>query len=273
VTERAIVFGAHGGLIGVLSEPATALPGKRRAVIMSNIGMHHRAGPFRLYVKMARRLADAGVAVLRFDMSGMGDSVPRGDAASPADRAARDLDDAMRWLTESAGIEEFILVGLCSGVDSTHAAATRDPRVKGAVFIDGYVYPTTGFHVRKYTVRFLQLGRWRRYLRRWTRGGRRGGKQLVEATVFERDLPTHDQFRRDVAAMTQRGADLLFVFTAGVMHEFNSLRQLSEMLGTAPDWRHIASELMPRANHVFSSAEQRDMLLSRLERWVLSLPR
>lgn len=271
--DRAIVFGAHGGLIGVFSEPATVLPGKRRAVIMSNVGMHHRAGPFRLYVKLARRLADAGVAALRFDMSGMGDSLPRHDAATPAERAARDLDDAMRWLTESAGIEEFILVGLCSGVDSAHAAATRDRRVTGAVFIDGYVYPTNGFRVRKYTVRFLQLGRWRRYLQRGLRDGRRNGKQLVEASVFERDLPTHDQFRRDVAEMTHRRTDVLFIFTSGVMHEFNALRQLTEMLGSAPDWRHIASELMPRANHVFSSAEQRGLLLSRLENWVLSLPR
>lgn len=273
MTERAIVFGAHGGLIGVFSEPTTELPGKRRAVIVSNVGMHHRAGPFRLYVKMARRLADAGVAVLRFDMSGMGDSLPRHDATTPAERAARDLDDAMRWLTESAGIEEFILVGLCSGVDSAHAAATRDSRVKGAVFIDGYVYPTNGFRVRKFTVRFLQLGRWQRYFLRGLRDGRRNGKLLAEATVFERNLPTHDQFRRDVAEMTHRRTGLLFVFTSGVMHEFNSLRQLNEMLGSAPDWQHIESELMPQANHVFSSAEQRGMLLSRLEQWVLSLPR
>ena len=273
MSERAIVFGAYGGLTGVLSEPEVPIPGKRRAVLVSNIGMHHRAGPFRLYVKLARRLAAAGVHVLRFDLSGMGDSLPRSDAPTPAERVARDLNDAMSWLTESAGIEEFILIGLCSGVDSTHAAATLDPRVRGAVFIDGYAYPTPGFYVRKYSLRFLQPRRWRRYLQRWVRDGRRGDKQLAEATVFNRELPTKDEFRRDVTTMTRRGADLLFIYTAGVMHEFNALRQLNEMLGPEPDWSHIDSEMMPMANHVFSSAEQRAMLLSRLERWVQSLPR
>lgn len=273
MSERAIVFGAHGGLTGVLSEPEVRVPGTRRAVLVSNIGMHHRAGPFRLYVKLARRLAAAGVHVLRFDLSGMGDSLPRSDAPTPGERAAHDLNDAMTWLTESAGIEEFILVGLCSGVDSTHAAATRDPRVRGAVFIDGYAYPTIGFYVRKYSTRLLQPGRWRRYVHRKARDGRRGDKQLSEATVFERDLPTKAEFRRDVTTMTRRGADLLFIFTAGVMHKFNAPRQLNEMLGPGPDWSHIASEMMPMANHVFSSAEQRAALLSRLERWVQSLPR
>jgi hypothetical protein len=95
----------------------------------------------------------------------------------------------------------------------------------------------------------------------------------VEATVFDRELPTHEQFQRDVTQMTTRGANLLFIFTAGVMHEFNALRQLNEMLGDGPRWDRIEAEMMPQANHVFSSADQRSMLLSRLERWVLSLSR
>lgn len=269
--ERTVLFGAHNGLVGILTEPDTPASGPRRAVVVSNIGMHHRAGPFRLYVSLARRLASSGLYVLRFDHAGMGDSVPRVDGATPAERAALDLDEAMDWLVSNAGIEEFLLVGLCSGVDSSHAAAVRDPRVRGAVFIDGYTYPTTGYFVRHYTLRYMKVGRWVRFARRLARGDSRAATSTAEATVFERDIPSHDEFRRDIATLTARGTRLFFVYTGGMGHVFNAPGQIFEMLGPGARRDGIEVEMMPKANHVFTSTAQREHILDRIDAWARSI--
>lgn len=273
MSERAVTFGPGHGLVGVYSAPESPVAGAARAVIMSNIGMHHRAGPFRLYVELARRLEAAGLHVLRFDLSGMGDSAMRRDGRTPGERAALDLDDAMTWLQEQHGISEFVLVGLCSGVDSTHAAAVRDPRVVGAAFIDGYSYPTPGYRVRHYTLRPLQLGRWMRLGRRIARGERRSAATSAQASVFEREIPTHAQFAADVTTMTERGTQLLFVYTGGVNQRFNAPRQVAEMVGPGARTECIAVELMRDADHVFSRTAQRAALYDRLVHWATSLPR
>ena len=161
MSERAVLFGAHNGLVGVITEPDGDMAQRDVAVIMSNIGMHHHVGPFRLYVDLARALASTGVSVLRFDLGGLGDSLPRHDAPTPAERSARDLDDAMALLTDTVGAKKFIVIGLCSGVDSSHAAAKRDARVIGGAFVDGYSYKTVGHYFRWYVLRPLQWARWR----------------------------------------------------------------------------------------------------------------
>lgn len=265
--ERAVVFGANGGLVGILTEPERQ-PAAPIAVIVSNIGMHHRVGPFRLYVELARRLARSSVPVLRFDLAGMGDSEPRHDASSPSERALRDMDDAMQLLTDTIGAQKFILIGLCSGVDSSHAAAARDSRVIAAAFIDGYSYPTLGFYIRRFSISLLQVARWKRFLRRHL-----GSEELIGVgdglpQVFVREHPTRDEFRRDVMAMTRRGLRLLFVFSGGVFYRFNSPRQFVEMLGSRVRSDRLEIDTMYAADHVFTSVAKRNALVERLDQWV-----
>ncbi len=269
--ESAVTFGPQGGLVGVITEPPEGTAAARRAVIVSNIGMHHRVGPYRIWVELARALAACGLTVLRFDLSGMGDSAQRSDANTPTDRADRDMDDAMTMLTERLGISEFILIGLCSGVDSTHSAAVRSARVVGAAFIDGYSYPTTGFHVRHYLVRPLQLGRWISYVKR-----RMMAKEIALATsdtpaVFVRQYPTAEQFRSDVRAMATRGTRLLFVYSGTWSGTFNSPRQLFETLGPGLTPAQVEVQTLFAADHVFTSVARRADLIRRLARWVTSI--
>ena len=272
MTEHAIVFGAHAGLVGILTEPAAPVAGVIRAVIMSNIGMHHRIGPFRIYVEVSRRLAAAGFTVLRFDLAGMGDSTARNDAPTPAERASRDLESAMTWLTANRGISEFLLIGLCSGVDSTHVAAVHDARVRGAAFIDGYSYPTTGFHIRRFTVRPLQVGRWVRFVHKRVLDRHSRLTAIDEPAVFERDYPTLDAFRQDVHVMTARGVHLLFVYTGGVYYRFNSASQVFEMIGRGAARDRIEVATLFNADHVFTRVTERARLVERLAAWAASVP-
>jgi dienelactone hydrolase len=271
MAERVVRFGRNGTLVGILTEPAAADPaasGCRGAVVMSNIGFHHRVGPYRLYVELARRLVAAGWHVLRFDLSGLGDSEAAGDGSEAlAGAAADDVDAGLAWLSASLGVERFVLVGVCSGVDSTHAAALRDPRVVGAVFIDGYTYPTPGYRLRHYTLRFLSAERWKRYFRRRRDGGysRRG------ATVFDRTYPPLAQFQHEVATMIGHGARLLFVFTGTIAGAYNARTQLFEMLGPGVPREQVDVEWAASADHLFSSVTQRAALLDRIARWSVPL--
>jgi pimeloyl-ACP methyl ester carboxylesterase len=279
--ERVAQFGPQRALVGVVAEPvaASAAPGggARRAVLMANIGMHHRVGPFRVYVDLSRALADAGTLALRFDLSGLGDSAPRAGVSSDLEGAILDMVDAMDWLQGRYDVEEFVIVGLCSGVDAAHATALRDPRVKGVVFIDGYTYPTAGFSRRGSTVRFLQLERWSRYLRR--RAAMRAAARTAatvapstpapaaEAPTFSREYPAIEQFRRDIAQLAGRATRMLFVFTGTVDSRYNSRGQLWEMLGAQVPRERIELEWYRRADHVFSACAHRETLVRRIVRF------
>ena len=287
VTERVVVFGSHSGLVGVLTLPDAA-DGRgaspRRAVVMANIGLMHRVGPYRLYVELARAVAALGWCALRFDLSGLGDSVPRTGAQTSGEQAQADVVEALDWLERAHGIREAVIVGLCSGVDSAHPVAVADPRVAGAVFVDGYTYPTAGFYVRRYTLRYLQLERWRRFGRRLTRklATARPRRAVVDPNgasdgeapvgVFQRDLPSRERFRDDIARVAARGARVLFIFTGTYDGGFNSPRQMSEILGPTVPLSGIEATVFRGADHLFSSARHRALFIDRVCRWLTSLP-
>lgn len=272
--ERALAFGSHGGLVGVLSEPDGGADPRAPAALLFNVGLNHRVGPGRLNVELARELAGRGYAALRFDLSGLGDSLPREDVRSDAERAILDLREAMDLAQQRLGCSRFVVVGLCSGTDGAHELALADPRVAGAVFIDGYAYPTFGYHARRWAERARWLSepfRWRRMLRRRLRRLRGLDADARAATwasepVFERTYPTRERFRRDLEAMLGRGAQLLFVYSADAW-SFNHEPQFAPMVG----WRALPPALEVRrlagADHVFSTSEARGQLIAALVGW------
>jgi dienelactone hydrolase len=273
--ERAIVFGSHGGLVGVVTEPnaGAAEAGPRRAVIVANVGLHHHAGPFRLYVELARRLASYGWHTLRFDLAGLGDSQARPGQLGDAAQAAIDVTEAMDWLESHLQISRFVLIGLCSGTDSAHTVTLADARVAGAVFIDGYTYATFGYHLRRHTVRYLQGKRWMRYAARRVRSlasqARLGGTDSAPVPdVFAREYPPRSRFRSDVARMTERGTRLLFVYTGSFDCYYNGRTQLFETLGSGVARDRIDVHMLRGADHVFTSASQRAGLLDRIAGWL-----
>src|SRR5689334_9891890 len=104
MNEHAVSFGHSGHLSGILCEAKTPRA-RAPAALMWNVGIHHRIGTFRVWVDLARRLAEEGFTSLRFDLSGMGDSdVRRG----PEDvERQQDLDDAMAFVTRRTGHATF----------------------------------------------------------------------------------------------------------------------------------------------------------------------
>jgi len=266
--ERVFMFGSHGGLVGVLTEPADQLRrSSNPAILFSNIGLNHRVGPNRLYVELARKLAAEGFVSLRFDLSGFGDSEPRREGPPDRERATLDTREAMSFL-ERYGASQFVLVGLCSGVDSAHSTALVDDRVAGAIFIEGYAYRNWGFWLRHSTTRNLQPARWSRFLR--VRADRmRGRPPLADLNelpdVFERTYPPRGQFAADLERLDRRGVRMLFVYTINADGRYNYRNQFHDTFGFRD---RIDVEFYDRADHVFSTASHRELLFARLVSWL-----
>ena len=139
--ERAVsVPGPDGLLRGILHLPARRDPA-RPAVLFVTPGFNCRTARYRLYVKMARRLAERGAVVLRVDPHGIGDSdgvldhpmVPDLYNAIEGGMFVADTRAAISWLESELGARQVLLVGLCGGATTSVRTGAVDERVAGAI--------------------------------------------------------------------------------------------------------------------------------------------
>ena len=112
--EEAVCLGENGSLVGVVTLPP-AKPKSDIAFVLLNAGLIHRVGPKRLYVRLARALASLGFIVLRFDLSGLGDSDYRRDDLPEEESVRRDVRQAMDFLNQEKDVKGFVLMGICAG--------------------------------------------------------------------------------------------------------------------------------------------------------------
>ncbi len=143
MTETAVQFGAAKSLVGILTRPdGCPAPTRAPAVILLNAGFTHRVGPNRIYVQLARAIAARGLPVLRFDFSGIGDSSSRMDNLPFEASTVLETKQAMDYLEAAEDVHAFVLAGICSGADGAVRTACRDPRVVGAVAVNGVFMDT-----------------------------------------------------------------------------------------------------------------------------------
>jgi pimeloyl-ACP methyl ester carboxylesterase len=146
-TETPLMFGPDDGLFGMFSQPQAGRSDV--ACLVLNTGVNHRIGPHRINVKTARRLASAGIPTLRFDLSGIGDSVAAQSRHAFRAQAVEDMKAAMDCLAERHGIRRFLVFGICSGAENAMAVALGDPRIVGMLAFDGEMYLTRGVRLER----------------------------------------------------------------------------------------------------------------------------
>lgn len=177
MSETALIFDCQGdSLVGILHAPEMAA---QTGVLVVVGGPQYRGGSHRQFVQLARRLAAAGVAVLRFDVRGMGDS-------SGTQRSFEQLDDdiaaALRALHKAQPqLRRVVLWGLCDGASAALLYLQRCPNVAvdGLVLLNPWVRSTTSLartHVKHYYLqRLMQREFWAKLL-----SGRVAGRALAE---------------------------------------------------------------------------------------------
>lgn len=135
-TEQAVVFSVGSDrLLGITALPeATAEVG----VLILVGGPQYRVGSHRQFTLLARSLAEARVASLRFDYRGMGDS--EGEK-NEFDETEDDIAAAIDALIENApGVSKVVLWGICDAASSALIFAHRHPRVGGLILLNPWVH-------------------------------------------------------------------------------------------------------------------------------------
>ena len=122
--ETPVTFGE--GLWGVMTQPRVPNT-SRGAVLFLNTGGDPRAGIGRFAALAARSLAAEGVASLRFDFPGVGDSADPADGRRHIYEVSRAADvRAAMTLMAAQGFEDLTLAGVCAGGHHALLAAIAD---------------------------------------------------------------------------------------------------------------------------------------------------
>ncbi|MBX3231222.1 MAG: GNAT family N-acetyltransferase [Labilithrix sp.] len=140
VREESIRFGVADALFGILCEPIDQeLSRGKPLIIFTNTAGNYRIGPNRMYVEMARKLAGLGIASVRMDVSGIGDSTiyEQEELNHPyGDQLAKDVRSCVAYFTQRGRAKRFGVAGLCSGAFVAYHAALQEPLIESITLIN-----------------------------------------------------------------------------------------------------------------------------------------
>jgi uncharacterized protein len=139
-TETPLTFACDGTtLLGVVHAPAVT---PKRGVVIVVGGPQYRVGSHRQFLLLARALAAQGIAVLRFDCRGMGDS--EGDFPG-FEHLAPDVAVAVDALMQHfPSLHQIALWGLCDATLAIAEHAAHDTRIGGVVLLNPWVRSEAG---------------------------------------------------------------------------------------------------------------------------------
>jgi hypothetical protein len=285
VRDEVVRLGPEGQLVGIVSHPPSgasparpdpAIPAAPRlAFIILNAGVLHRVGPHRLHVLLARRIATTGVAGLRLDLGGIGDSIASSDAASFRESAVADTRVAMTGLSGALDADRFVLIGVCSGADNAIATAIADERVAGIVLIDPPTYATRRGQLRYLRTRASELGNAREVVRWAAKVAERrlrlaiallGRRPVDDAPSEGRELPPVATYGAQLTGLVDRGVRICAVFSGIHGARYNHADQLFELF---PALRgRIDVKYFPAANHTFTELDEQRALIDVVTGWM-----
>jgi exosortase A-associated hydrolase 1 len=256
-------IGPEGAMrVAVLHRP-DRLRGDTGLVVVVG-GPQYRVGSHRQFVLLARWLSAHGVPVLRFDLTGMGDSVAPSvgfEAAGPDIRQATDL-----LLREVVGLRGVALWGLCDGASAALMNATDDPRVRGLVLLNPWVRTDEGlaqaYLDNYYGRRLRNAAFWRKVCRSPSLLLRSAGEYLrnrLRARGARNPVSVHF-IRRMYASAASFGGPMLVLLSGQdtVAAEFEGLLARSRAWGDVFAGPNVKIRRLEAANHTFSRREWRD---------------
>lgn len=243
--EQAIQFGRQQCLVGVVSHPA-ANQFEKTCCVFLTAGLTTKFGPFGLYAHIARRLAEQSVLSLRFDLDGIGDSGSCYSNLALDDRSHQEIDAALNLMQEKFDIEQFVLIGLCSGAEAAFRQAKTDQRVVGVVMFDPFAYATPSAKWRSLRHRvYRRLLRILGLYRPDQLEGKYSGMSLVNYRYMEK--PESSTILKTLVA---RRAFVHFIYTSSVIEVFNHPKQLRQAFPDINlDNNNVVVDWLPQVSH------------------------
>ncbi len=266
---KAISFGKSQNLIGILREP----DGSKSEVIaiLWNTGICTRIGPNRFNVEIAEALANQGIASFRFDLGQLGDSLNQSDEVKFIERNQNDLKAAFDQLEAEYGYQKFLLIGICSSAIDAFHAAVRDTRVQGLVMVDTFAYATPRFKRSYVSERLFKTMSWKRLMSRkakeWTGEWEKTRAEAEAGDNFEGEWPEQVDAEKGLGELIDRKIPMFVAYTGGFQHVYGYETQFLEMFPNLEFNDTLSLSFHPKADHLFTLLEDRQLFLDSLRKW------
>lgn len=163
--REAVMFDCCGDrLVGVLERPMQEIA-KRGAVALFVVGgPQYRVGSHGLYSHMAAVINRAGIATLRFDVRGMGDSEGNSRQYYNIDE---DISSAVNYL-QKINLQNPVLIGLCDGATAVVKYTIANKVSGGMILINPWLKSeqaeAKAFIKSYYIKKLLNTGYWKRLI-------------------------------------------------------------------------------------------------------------
>lgn len=267
MTERPVLFELEGHrLLGIVHAPSAPA---RTGVLIVVGGPQYRIGAHRQFVHLARQLATNGIAAMRFDYRGIGDSegpFPSFEGIEP------DINAALAAFQQAVPeIRSVVLWGLCDAASAILTRQSTDPTIAGAVIVNPWIRTEAGeakaYLRHYYTGRFFSAAMWKKILKGEFRVGQslRGIADFVTRTRHREagDLPT-----RVIGGIYNASTPLLLILSGQdlVAREFEdgigapALARLAES--------HLTLVRLPEADHTFSKMASKSAVADATLSWI-----
>jgi exosortase A-associated hydrolase 1 len=274
VAETAVTFLARDTrLFGILHTPEKS---SATGILLLVGGPQYRVGSHRMFVDIARALAQQGHPVLRFDFSGMGDS----EGVFPGfEHLDGDIRGALDWFASVCPfVARFVLIGLCDGAAAAALYAASDRRVSAAVLLNPWVHTEAGqakaYLWHYYPRRLLQPDFWRTLLR-----GRVSIRRSVAdfSSKLMRVVAPKDGavpaspggfIERMRAGLQQFSGRVLVVASGNDLTAAEFVDLWSKDVSWQPIRRAAHFEALPRADHTLSAREDLQLFCETVGAWL-----
>ena len=268
----------QASLVGIVTMPDRGAAPASLGVLIVVGGPQYRVGSHRQFVLLARALASRGMAVMRFDCAGMGDS-------AGSERAFTDRDDDIgaavdAFMARMPALEGVVVWGLCDAASAALLYAPRDPRVAHLVLLNPWVRSEAGLartHLKHYygsrlTDRTFWAGLLRGEVGVWRAIGGFVGT-LVAARRKSSDVDASLDFQARMARGWKRfDGDILLICSGDDL----TAREFIDHAARDAEWAGLLEQArvarcdFAEADHTFSRAAWREHVADVTADWIES---
>lgn len=274
--ERTLILGDERHLVATLTElPAGSSP-PPCVVILTNSGVIPRTGPHRMNVHLARQFAAMGIPSIRFDLSGLGDSLRHSSPRPVMAQWVADTRAVMDLAERHFHCPRFAMIGFCSGAEVAHLVALEDPRMRAALLWDLYAYPTLRSRLHTIAYRMQRAGvlglAQKSIQRAQTLAGRVVGRKAhtpppKAPSAVPSSVPPKEVFAQRIQTLVGQGVELCFAY-ALQPEWFNHPGQFQRMFSGWAFARLVSFQHLDRCDHLLTQQSSQTAFSHMTMRWM-----